>query len=93
LLATYSNNSTALATAQSNNDAAVTMNAADNQTSLFSTLANTIIAPELSKFGQAAGYAPGVGSFNISGGQVPNIAALKAAGYTSGMNVAGVTIP
>jgi hypothetical protein len=87
-----SNNSTALQTVQSNNATAITENAANNLTTQFGTLANSIVAPELGKYGQTAGYTP-AGSFNVGYGAVPDIAALEQIGYTPGMSVAGFTIP
>lgn len=82
LLATYSNNATAFNTVVSNNNTSVANTQTASWASEFGDLVNGIIAPEMARNNQAAGYVPGLGSFNITGGQVPNIAALQSQGYS-----------
>jgi hypothetical protein len=94
LLATYSNNSTALATTVSNNNTAETIDAANNTTSQLNNFVNSVFAPYLMKAGSADMTIPGLGQ--IAGASSTwTINSALAAGFSpkQAANITGQPYP
>jgi hypothetical protein len=86
LLATYSNNSTALETVRSNNAAAITIDQSNNNAGLLNNYLGTIMAPELARSGGFGNFSlPGLGSWTVNTGAPTNVNDLIAHGWTPNM--------